>query len=84
MKRWVWQRSVSRQLLDDPYAVRMVNEMLAKDSVADVRGPRGGRYQPVGPIEQFSMETTEDWMRNTLTVGVRRAVRYVRPKRVLQ
>ncbi len=53
--------------------------LLAK--VADLRGPRGGRYVMVGEPDFFEDGVgPDDFLRNTRTFSARVLARYVRPK----
>lgn len=61
-------------------------ESLAREGVeralSNLRGPRGGHYEPVGEIEFLGFaQMDDDFIRNLWSYGGRRYGRYVRPKR---
>lgn len=52
------------------------------EALSELRGPRGGHYEPISEITFYDyMETWEDYTQNTVTYGATRDGRYVRPKR---
>jgi hypothetical protein len=60
----------------------MVREDLEQHLSGDLRGPRGGRYVPVGDITHIEPgQTTDDFMHGTLSFRACRMGRYVRPNR---
>ena len=54
----------------------LVDDQIARD-LKDIVGPRGGHYEPIGPVER--VESTD--YDGTLRIDYRVRARYVRPPR---
>lgn len=77
-KAIVWVRG--EMLHDDPDATRALAHRILARQLAEVRGPRGGRYVGFGEIAYAEDDGVRFNTDEVLIMG-RREMRYVRPER---